>query len=738
MLHSIILPSHRHCTLYKVQTFSYLSLLRHSTSLPIAFYTAQKPTLRPFLAKVELQYSEFEISYPSKQFSTSFTSLECLKFSTMSTRVTRRSAAKEPSLLTSDKENHEQQLSSKPAKLAPAKANAKASIGSKVTSKKTTPKAEAEVNETPGLPVPVTTKSYPRTRKTAEEEQTLETKSKHEEPTLPASTARKRKRAAPAPKVEDDPDELPHNMGKRPSAKTVMVKDEPVGEDESSAKTESPRKSAVKKRKLKDAKSMVEAASTINASEESPKKKAKKVEHFPCSDPYPDWAHPTPEECQIVHDHLINAFPKDQHSRFIQPDTVPSPSEFVAGCGEVPTILDAMLRTLLSAATSKRNSSSAFQGLVKRFGLQESGPCNGSVDWTAIRHATLDDVFQAIKTGGLAKNKSQNMKAILDMVYSENEERCRAHTEVIENDDPSAAPEGADPKNLAQMKGEIDLFEQDILTLDYYHLLSKDDALMAMQRYPGIGVKTAACVALFCMQKPCFAVDTHVFRLCRYLGWVPPKDEEVAQGEKKRPEVNEVNTFKHCEVRIPENLKYGLHQLFWDHGNHCGRCRAITGETSEGWADANCPIEHLVKRYGEKKGGMASPMKKGEKATKGKVTKNLDSDGDDEDMAVIGDEEMELGEDEGDYSPMKSKKKMKASPAKTRAKVGKVMKATEATKAGTAGKTKGGKVVKAVQVAKAREASKANSGKKATKGRKALQSDEDREMATDAEVDNKS
>ncbi|KAM0804123.1 DNA glycosylase, partial [Usnea florida] len=323
----------------------------------------------------------------------------------------------------------------------------------------------------------------------------------------------------------------------------------------------------------------------------------------PCSDPYPDWAHPTAEECLVVHDLLMGAFPEDQHSRFIQPDTVPPPSEFVAGCGEVPTILDAMLRTLLSAATSKRNSSSAFQGLVKRFGLQESGPCKGSVDWTAIRHATLDDVFEAIKTGGLAKNKSQNMKAILDMVYSENGERCKAHTKVIEDDDPSAAPDGADPSNLAQMKAEIDLFNKDILTLDYYHLLAKDDALMAMQKYPGIGVKTAACVALFCMQKPCFAVDTHVFRLCRYLGWVPPKDGEVAPGEKKRPEVNEVNTFKHCEVRIPENLKYGLHQLFWNHGNNCGRCRAITGETSEGWADANCPIEHLVKRYGEKKGG---------------------------------------------------------------------------------------------------------------------------------------
>lgn len=632
----------------------------------------------------------------------------------MSSRVTRRSAAKEPSSIASDKDNNEQQLSRSPAMPPPSKDNTKASAGSKAKLKKTTPKLEANAKQALEAPI-LTTKNQPTKKKTVTKEKHNDTEAKHEEPTLPANAAGKRKRAAAAPKVEDDPNELPHNMGKRPSAKRVQVKDEAKGNVEAFAKIESPEKPAVKKRKLKDAETEVEAAGTSNASEESPKKKAKKVDHFPCSDPYPDWAHPTSEECQVVHDLLMNAFPKDQHSRFIQPDTVPPPSEFVAGCGEVPTILDAMLRTLLSAATSKRNSSSAFQGLVKRFGLQESGPCKGSVDWTAIRHATLDNVFHAIETGGLARNKSKNMKTILDMVYSENEERCKAHTKVMENNDPSAAPEGADPMNLAQMEGEIDLFEQDILTLDYYHLLSKDDALMAMQKYPGIGVKTAACVALFCMQKPCFAVDTHVFRLCRYLGWVPPKDEKVAQGEKKRPEVNEVNTFKHCEVRIPENLKYGLHQLFWDHGNHCGRCRAITGETSEGWADANCPIEHLVKRHGEKKGGIASPMKKGGKATKGKGREESDSDGGDEDITDVGDEETELGKDEDDYNPTEGTKITKASPAKIPTKSAKVVKANGSTKTGTASEAKVGKAAKSAGVSKGVKESKAKSGKKGPK-----------------------
>ena len=655
----------------------------------------------------------------------------------MSIRISRRSAAKEPSSLASGKRNHEQQLSDLPATLAPSKVNATASMGSKATPKEPALKVEAEASASLKTRVSAA-KSQPPKRKTAKEEQALEITSEHKEPMLPASATRKRKRAVAAPKVEEDPDELPHNMGKRPIAKRVKVKDEAVAKNQASVKTGSSMKSAVKERNGKDAKSKVEATSTFDESQESSKKRDKKIKHFPCSDPYPDWPHPTPIECQVVHDLLMDAFPTDQHSRFIQPASVPPPSEFVAGCGEVPTILDALLRTLLSAATSKRNSSSAFQGLVKRFGLQESGPCKGSVDWTAVRHATSEDVFQAIKTGGLAEKKSKSIKAILDMVYLENEERCKAHTRVIENDDPSAAPEGADPKNTPQMKAEIDLFEQDILTLDYYHLLSKDDALMAMQKYPSIGVKTAACVALFCMQKPCFAVDTHVFRLCRYLGWVPPTDEEIAPGEKKKPKVDEVSTFKHCEVRIPENLKYGLHQLFWDHGNHCGRCRAATGETSEGWADANCPIEHLVKRYGEKKGGMASPMKKGGKAAKGTGKKKVGSDSDEVDMADVGDDEMELGEDEDDYHPTKGKRKAKASlaknPTETPARFGKGAKATEATKAGTAGEAEA--AVKPVKVArKAGKVSRASSGKRGTKTRKAVESEEDRDMATNASMD---
>ena len=71
---------------------------------------------------------------------------------------------------------------------------------------------------------------------------------------------------------------------------------------------------------------------------------------------------------------------------------------------------------------------------------------------------------------------------------------------------------------------------------------------------------------------------------------------------------------------MPDNLKYPLHQLLIKHGKTCPRCRAITGESSEGW-EKGCPIDHLVQRSGARKGNGTSPVKANGKAAKGKTTK---------------------------------------------------------------------------------------------------------------------
>ncbi|KAJ5623017.1 hypothetical protein N7490_011622 [Penicillium lividum] len=413
---------------------------------------------------------------------------------------------------------------------------------------------------------------------------------------------------------------------------------------------------------------IVNAASASNATSKTPKKPAvKNYALTPGVTPFPSWPHPTPEECEEV-----NKLLSDVHGVVTAPKVIPPPSLTVTGCGEVPSVLDAVIRTLLSGATTTTNASRAFEGLVKRFGILKEGIGAGSVDWDAVRRASLKDVFEAIKSGGLADIKSQRLKAILDLVYEDSRQRLglaatedgsaapvdedlkmpeanvEAHNKTHVTKSTSLGNDGAgmstqseltpsvtntnstgdskDHKNCTHMSpangeapvpavkaeddvkfkvvnpaastnkalkmpSEFDLAcaDQNILSLNHLHSLSSEDAMKELVKYPGIGPKTAACVLLFCLQRPCFAVDTHIFRLSKWLGWVPDT------------KVNEITAFSHLEVRIPNHLKYSLHQLLIRHGKDCPRCRAATGDRAEGWEDG-CVIDHLVTRTGKRKG----------------------------------------------------------------------------------------------------------------------------------------
>lgn len=297
------------------------------------------------------------------------------------------------------------------------------------------------------------------------------------------------------------------------------------------------------------------------------------------STPFPDYNRPTPEECNEVHRLLVGL-----HGEMKPPVKIPEPSLIVAGCGLVPSVLDAVIRTLLSSATNNRNSSAAVQGLAQRFGVLKEGVGKGSIDWDAVRVAPVEDIFEAIKVGGLANNKSKNIKQLLSMVYEENQQR-RASL-LSSKDDPAGADrESKDAKNT-----EITKAEKHVLSLDYLHLLPDQELLEHLVRYPGVAHKTAKCVAMFCMGREVFPVDTHVFRITKWLGWFPEGENNNAKAQ------------AHMEVRVPDELKYTLHRLFIAHGRQCPRCIAGNHPGSKGWDDG-CVIEHLVKRTGKNAGG---------------------------------------------------------------------------------------------------------------------------------------
>ncbi|KAK5128705.1 hypothetical protein LTR85_000038 [Meristemomyces frigidus] len=413
-------------------------------------------------------------------------------------------------------------------------------------------------------------------------------------PSTPAPSTRKRNRKSVKQEDTGDVNDLPHNLG------TALPT--PGADDDAEARLSPPRKRAKRAMKseptedLKD--NMVDAAVKAEddeaAAKPTPKKTPKKANYglTPGLSPYPDYPRPTAEECREV----VRLLEK-VHGKVTAPKAIPPPSLDVSGCGEVPSVLDALIRTRLSANTTNKNSSTAFQGLVKRFGVLQEGIGKGSVDWDAVRQAPQKEVFKAIERGGLADRKSKDIQAILQMAYDENQERKEALLTSSDGNEHSAAA-GADREPEAEKQQEITKATQNIISLDHLHLLDTNAAIEKMLTYPGIGPKTASCVALFCLQRPSFAVDTHVFRLCQYLGWIP---KTVKKGQ---PKVDRNTTYSHCDVRIPDEFKYPLHQLLIKHGKTCGRCRAITGQASAGWEEG-CPIEHLVKRHGAKKGGIS-------------------------------------------------------------------------------------------------------------------------------------
>ncbi|KAH6679433.1 DNA glycosylase [Halenospora varia] len=321
--------------------------------------------------------------------------------------------------------------------------------------------------------------------------------------------------------------------------------------------------------------------------------------------PFPDHKSPTPEECEEVYRLL-----SELHGPSKQPAQIPPPSFDVAGCGEVPDILSALLRTCLSANTSNSNSSRAIKGLKDAFGIVTSSSGNTSINWEAVHKANLLDVKKSIESGGLAERKSKYIKDILEIVYQQNCERRDALLKEKADGTIAQIP-GVEGLTAEQKDAEIARIKESPYNLDWLFEIPEEREVMdILIKFKGIGVKTASCVILFCMQRPSFAVDTHVWRHCLWLDWVPP------HADRDR-------TFNHCDLLIPKHLKYPLHQLFIKHGKGCYRCRAVTSAGTAEWEKTVCPIEHLVKRTGAKKQPGYKPsakdMKENEKEKKRKA-----------------------------------------------------------------------------------------------------------------------
>ncbi|CAF9912038.1 MAG: hypothetical protein GOMPHAMPRED_007531 [Gomphillus americanus] len=382
-------------------------------------------------------------------------------------------------------------------------------------------------------------------------------------------------------------------------------------------------KSSAKRQKKEKPKPDFEEAARVakkiqtdpDASDLSPSKaKTSKTYNLtPGASPYPSYNRPTPEEC-----HNVNKILTATHGRKTAPKAIPAPNLQSSGCGEVPSVLDALVRTRLSANTNNANSSRAFRGLVERFGILKQGVGKGSVDWDAVRVAPNTDVYEAIKSGGLAAVKSRDIQKILQLVYEENQ-------------------------SDKSFKGEY------LLSLDHLHGMKTEEAFDKLLTYPGVGPKTASCVLLFCMQRPSFAVDTHVFRLVSWLGWMPSPSavrrmgkEAKAEGQKPPPPVSRNTTYAHLDVRIPDELKYSLHYLLIRHGKTCPYCSAKKdSKIREAWGDKKCPLASLKsgKNMDEVMEEADEMDIKSEDGEEEEMVKSEDEESDDADVKAEGEED---------------------------------------------------------------------------------------------------
>ncbi|KAI2468854.1 DNA glycosylase [Annulohypoxylon bovei var. microspora] len=328
-------------------------------------------------------------------------------------------------------------------------------------------------------------------------------------------------------KQEDIPAEplvAPARRSKRPMVEEETKKAEPptkIAKRSSSHLSASP----ISKRVKTEAPSPKKQARRIKAEEGKEddgdkaaglrEKKLKSYTQFANKSPFPDFSRPTPEECTRAYDVLAAL-----HGERQRPEKVSAPVDR-AGCGDAPSVLDALVRTILSQNTSNRNSTQAKLDMDEVYGPGES-----EERWDAIATGGPAKLEKAIARGGLGGVKS---RAIVDI--------------------------------LRQVKERHGAYSLDHLLRPSAPGSNDEEAMRELLSFRGVGPKTASCVLLFCVGSDSFAVDTHVHRLTGMLGWRPPA---ASRDE----------TFAHLDVRIPGPLKYGLHVLFVEHGRRCSECKA--------------------------------------------------------------------------------------------------------------------------------------------------------------------
>lgn len=157
--------------------------------------------------------------------------------------------------------------------------------------------------------------------------------------------------------------------------------------------------------------------------------------------------------------------------------------------------LEELVFTVLSQNTSDANSSRAYASLRERF-----------PSWEELAAARPEEVAEAIRVGGLARIKAPRILAILGEVR--------------------------------RREGRLDL--------SWMRRATDEEVRAYLSSLPGVGPKTVAVVLAFSLRRAAIPVDTHVHRVSRRLGLVPPRASAEA-------------AHRILEELVPPELRVELH-----------------------------------------------------------------------------------------------------------------------------------------------------------------------------------
>ena len=107
----------------------------------------------------------------------------------------------------------------------------------------------------------------------------------------------------------------------------------------------------------------------------------------------------------------------------------------------------------------------------------------------------LDFITRINGGGGLGAKNGAEVKIVMDFVLEESQERRKKSLIAKGGDGASSTLEEVEMGEHLSKIVDINLAEDENFSVDDYFTLSTDDDMRKLRSYPGIGVKTAVCVA---------------------------------------------------------------------------------------------------------------------------------------------------------------------------------------------------------------------------------------------------